>query len=80
MGKFRLIGRKFSEDVVQKDQGLVPYKIIAAKNGDREQIIYETADLWFHSMVMLANQGLSADDGAGPRNGRWVLRTARARR
>jgi len=30
----RLIGRKFSEDVVQKDQGLVPYKIIAAKNGD----------------------------------------------
>ena len=36
--------------------------IIAAKNGDREQIIYETADLWFHSMVMLADRGLSADD------------------
>jgi len=36
--------------------------IIAAKNGDREQIIYETADLWFHSMVMLAQQGLSPDD------------------
>ncbi|MCJ7815138.1 MAG: molecular chaperone DnaK [Xanthomonadales bacterium] len=30
----RLIGRKFAEDVVQKDQDLVPYKIIAAKNGD----------------------------------------------
>jgi molecular chaperone DnaK len=30
----RLIGRKFSEDVVQKDQDLVPYKIVAAKNGD----------------------------------------------
>jgi molecular chaperone DnaK len=30
----RLIGRKFSEDVVQKDQDLVPYKILAAKNGD----------------------------------------------
>ncbi len=30
----RLIGRKFSEDVVQKDQDLVPYNIIEAKNGD----------------------------------------------
>jgi molecular chaperone DnaK len=30
----RLIGRKYSEDVVQKDRGLVPYKIIEAKNGD----------------------------------------------
>jgi phosphoribosyl-ATP pyrophosphohydrolase len=36
--------------------------IIAAKNNDREQIIYETADLWFHSMVMLAQKGLSPDD------------------
>ena len=36
--------------------------IIAAKNGDRDQIIYETADLWFHSMVMLAEKGLSPDD------------------
>ncbi len=39
--------------------------IIAAKNDDREQIIYETADLWFHSMVMLAQKGLSADDVLG---------------
>ncbi|MCB0649619.1 MAG: Hsp70 family protein, partial [Saprospiraceae bacterium] len=30
----RLIGRKFSEDVVAKDKDLVPYKIIAADNGD----------------------------------------------
>jgi len=36
--------------------------IIAAKNGDREQIIYETADLWFHTMVMLAQQGLNPSD------------------
>lgn len=36
--------------------------IIAAKNSDREQIIYETADLWFHTMVMLARNDLSADD------------------
>jgi molecular chaperone DnaK len=30
----RLIGRKFSEDVVQKDRDLVPYNIVAAENGD----------------------------------------------
>lgn len=30
----RLIGRKFDEDVVQKDMDLVPYKIIKAENGD----------------------------------------------
>jgi phosphoribosyl-ATP pyrophosphohydrolase len=36
--------------------------IIAAKSGDKQQIIYETADLWFHTLVMLAQQDLSADD------------------
>lgn len=36
--------------------------IIAAKNGDRAQIIHETADLWFHTMVMLAERSLSPDD------------------
>ncbi len=36
--------------------------IIAAKNDNKEQIIYETADLWFHTMVMLAQKGLSPND------------------
>ncbi|HKJ16152.1 MAG TPA: molecular chaperone DnaK [Xanthomonadales bacterium] len=30
----RLIGRKYSEDVVQKDRDLVPYTIVKAENGD----------------------------------------------
>ena len=30
----RLIGRKFKDDVVQKDIAMVPYKIEAADNGD----------------------------------------------
>ena len=30
----RLIGRKFDEDVVQRDLDLMPYKIVKAKNGD----------------------------------------------
>ena len=33
--------------------------VMAAKDGDADKIIYETADLWFHTMVMLSEQGLS---------------------
>lgn len=32
--------------------------VIAGKSGDRQQIIYETADLWFHSMVLLAHNDI----------------------
>ncbi|MDH3634088.1 MAG: phosphoribosyl-ATP diphosphatase [Gammaproteobacteria bacterium] len=34
--------------------------IIAAKSGNEQQIVHETADLWFHCMVMLAQQNLDA--------------------
>ncbi|TPW11854.1 MAG: phosphoribosyl-ATP pyrophosphohydrolase, partial [Halothiobacillaceae bacterium] len=33
--------------------------VIAAKTGDRTQIVHEIADLWFHCAVLLAQQGLS---------------------
>lgn len=36
--------------------------IIAAKGGKKEEIIYETADLWFHTLVMLAQAGLTPQD------------------
>jgi phosphoribosyl-ATP pyrophosphohydrolase len=32
--------------------------VLAAKTGDKEQIVYETADLWFHTLVLLAQQDL----------------------
>jgi phosphoribosyl-ATP pyrophosphohydrolase len=35
--------------------------VVAAKNGNREQLVHETADLWFHCLVMLAHQGLGPD-------------------
>lgn len=35
--------------------------VLAAKGGDANQIVYETADLWFHTLVMLAHQGLGPD-------------------
>jgi phosphoribosyl-ATP pyrophosphohydrolase len=36
--------------------------VIAAKSGDKNQLVYETADLWFHTLVLLAQQGLSSTD------------------
>ncbi|MER3446999.1 MAG: bifunctional phosphoribosyl-AMP cyclohydrolase/phosphoribosyl-ATP pyrophosphatase [Candidatus Dadabacteria bacterium] len=36
--------------------------IIAAKNENRNEIIYEMADLWFHSMVALAHFGITPED------------------
>ncbi|HAF00475.1 MAG TPA: phosphoribosyl-ATP diphosphatase [Methylophilaceae bacterium] len=36
--------------------------VIAAKGGSKEEIIYETADLWFHTLVMLAHAGLKPQD------------------
>lgn len=36
--------------------------IIAAKGGNNEEIIHEVADLWFHCMVLLAQQDIHIDD------------------
>jgi phosphoribosyl-ATP pyrophosphohydrolase len=32
--------------------------VLAAKDGDAQKLVYEVADLWFHSMVALSAQGL----------------------
>ena len=32
--------------------------VMAAKDGDPDRIVCETADLWFHTLVLLAHQGL----------------------
>jgi len=36
--------------------------VIAAKAGDRAQLVHETADLWFHTLVLLVQQGLKPED------------------
>lgn len=33
----------------------------AERSGDNSDVIYETADLWFHSLVMLSHLGENAD-------------------
>ena len=36
--------------------------VVAAKGGDRGQVVREVADLWFHTLVLLAYQGLKPED------------------
>ena len=36
--------------------------LMASKDGNTDQIIYETADLWLHCLVLLAYHGLTPDD------------------
>ena len=33
-----------------------------ASGGDKDKLVYEVADLWFHTMILLADQNLSVDD------------------
>jgi len=36
--------------------------VLAAKSGERAKIVHETADLWFHTLIMLAQSGIKPDD------------------
>lgn len=48
------------EDAILKKIGEEATELVmAAKDGDPEKILYETADLWFHSLIALAQHGLT---------------------
>ena len=36
--------------------------VMAAKDGEAEKIVYEVADLWFHTLVLLAHKNLGPAD------------------
>ena len=36
--------------------------VMASKDDDSDKIVYEVADLWFHTLVLLAQQNLSPED------------------
>jgi len=36
--------------------------IIAARQGNNKELVHEVADLWFHTLVLMAHKNLSADD------------------
>ncbi len=51
------------QDAVLKKVGEEAIEVIlAAKSGDKQHLIRETADLWFHSMIMLVQAGLRPMD------------------
>lgn len=57
----RLLAR--GEDAVLKKIGEEATEIVmAAKDGGQLRIVEETADLWFHCLVMLAHYGLRPSD------------------
>jgi phosphoribosyl-ATP pyrophosphohydrolase len=50
-------------DAILKKVGEEAFEaVIAAKSGSREDTIYETADLLFHTLVMLSHQNISLAD------------------
>ena len=52
------LAHKGTDAILKKIAEEAAETVMAAKDGDADKIIYETADLWFHSMVLLAQQGL----------------------
>jgi phosphoribosyl-ATP pyrophosphohydrolase len=59
------IARLFSKgtDAILKKVGEEATEtVMAAKDGDPQKIVYEVADLWFHSMIALAHFGLRPAD------------------
>lgn len=51
------------EDAILKKIGEEATEVLlAAKSGDAQHLVYETADLWFHCMVLLAQHNRSAQD------------------
>ena len=36
--------------------------LMASKDGDAQHVVRETADLWFHCLVLLAHHGMGPDD------------------
>ena len=47
--------------------------ILAAKGEDDARVVSETADLWFHTLVMLAARGLGPSDVLAELNRRFGL-------
>lgn len=47
--------------------------IVAAKNGDRKEMIYEIADLAYHVMVLMVQQSITLDEIKQELAGRHVI-------
>ncbi len=59
------VAKLFAEDedaVLKKIGEEATETVLAAKSGDRLHLVRETADLWFHCMILLARHGLGPGD------------------
>ena len=54
--------KRGTDTILQKVGEEAIETIIAVKSGVKKDIVSETADLWFHTLVMLADQGLGPQD------------------
>ena len=54
--------RKGLDAILKKIGEEATEAVIAAKGGERAAIVHETADLWFHCLVMLSNRGVALAD------------------
>jgi len=50
------------DDILKKIGEEATETVVAAKDGDEAKIVHETADLWFHTLVMLVHQGIEPRD------------------
>ncbi|MBI4536490.1 MAG: bifunctional phosphoribosyl-AMP cyclohydrolase/phosphoribosyl-ATP diphosphatase HisIE [candidate division NC10 bacterium] len=56
---------KGGDQVMKKVAEEAAEVLLAAKGGDRTQVVYEMADLWFHCLVLLAQHGIRPEEIAG---------------
>lgn len=51
-----------TEAILKKISEEAAEVVIAGKSGNKIEIIRETADLWFHTLVLLSHSGLNSED------------------
>lgn len=56
------LAKKGQDAILKKVAEEAAETLLASKDGDKLHLIRETADLWFHCMVLLAWHGARAED------------------
>ena len=53
---------KGNDAILKKVMEEAAETLMAAKDGDKLHLVRETADLWFHTLILLSYHGLGPDD------------------
>ena len=57
-----LLYKKGENSILKKIGEEAAEVIIAAKEPEKQNVIHEIADLWFHCMVLMGHKGISLDE------------------